>query len=997
MGSQTIFDPFGSDRVRVPTRIFRPGRSNPLSGHAKLQFPSLLESHLPSEERTELRLLEREVELSRLSRALDALSAGEGCVIVATGPAGIGKTKLLEAATGSAADVGVRPLVARASELESGYAFGVVRQLIEKVVMGADDEERGQLLSGAAERSAAVLDIDPVASADRELHATLHGLYWLLVNLSAGGPLLVAIDDLQWADEPSLRWLAYLTRRLEHLPIAVMVSARTEPGTARVESIRDSSTARHDAIEEVLGSERALRLAPEPLSDEGVAAILERELRSAPDVAFTQACRIQTGGNPFLLSELMAELSAEGVSGSATDVALLERIVPERVGETTRRHLTRLSPTARRLATALSVLGDGVDLAIAAELAGMEAGDATSAVSELVNAQILADSAELRFRHPLLRAAVQSEMTAVESATLHGTAARLLADRGAPDGRIGAHLVASLPGGGDGWTVERLRSAARSARSQGAPEQAADLLRRALDEPPDAATRPDVLEELGLAEHMSLDSAAADRFAEALGLTEDLERASEFALMAGLSHYYAGRHEAAVDILMETAERMRGEPGLRDQWLMIEAFLALAGRYDLGTQGRVEGRIEAIANGLKGNTPAERLVLATFENQHPGPTAADLVRSTALWDEVLSELSSPDPYHGVGAVAMYAHAGRPDLADARAQQLLREAGETGSPMRNSLGLSARGYVALDRGDLRAAEADMEAAVEGGAELEGNIAFLVLALALRGKLEQGEQLLGEREMNGELERRMFNNPLLFGRGHLRFAQRRWEEASADFRELGKRYEEWGVTRPVPPWRSSLALSLLAQGDAKTARELGAEELELTIVWDTPKAIANSRRAIALAEGGEGAIEELSEVVELLEGTPWRFDRARVRCDLGSALRRDGQRRAGREALALAMDEAHACGADPLAELAAEELRASGARPRRRAISGLDALTPSELRVATLAAEERTNRDIAQELFVTLATVETHLTRAYRKLDIAGRSELAGALAGDVPAS
>ena len=152
-----------------------------------------------------------------------------------------------------------------------------------------------------------------------------------------------------------------------------------------------------------------------------------------------------------------------------------------------------------------------------------------------------------------------------------------------------------------------------------------------------------------------------------------------------------------------------------------------------------------------------------------------------------------------------------------------------------------------------------------------------------------------------------------------------------------------------------------------------------------------RALGLAGTGEDALEALARSVALLEGTPWRFDRARARLDLGSALRRAGRRRDGREALAPAMDEAHACGADALAEQAAEELRASGARPRRRAISGLDALTPSERRVAALASEGRTNREIAQELFVTMATVETHLSRVYRKLDLAGRAGLAGALA------
>jgi DNA-binding CsgD family transcriptional regulator len=154
-----------------------------------------------------------------------------------------------------------------------------------------------------------------------------------------------------------------------------------------------------------------------------------------------------------------------------------------------------------------------------------------------------------------------------------------------------------------------------------------------------------------------------------------------------------------------------------------------------------------------------------------------------------------------------------------------------------------------------------------------------------------------------------------------------------------------------------------------------------------------RAQARAAEGDEAIAGLAEAVEILEGTPWRLDRARARCDLGAALRRAGRRRDARAKLALAMDEAHACGAEPLVALAEEELRASGARPRRRSISGLHALTPSERRVADLAGEGFSNREIAQELFVTTATVETHLTRVYRKLDVDGRRALAEMLAPD----
>jgi DNA-binding NarL/FixJ family response regulator len=175
-------------------------------------------------------------------------------------------------------------------------------------------------------------------------------------------------------------------------------------------------------------------------------------------------------------------------------------------------------------------------------------------------------------------------------------------------------------------------------------------------------------------------------------------------------------------------------------------------------------------------------------------------------------------------------------------------------------------------------------------------------------------------------------------------------------------------------------------------MAAEELELAREWDTPRAIAVARRAVALAGDREEEIAGLAEAVRLLDDTPFRLDRARARCDLGAALRRAGRRRDAREALSQAMDEAHACGAEPLAERAADELRRTGARPRRRAISGVDALTPSERRVAEVAAAGRSNREIAEELFVTMATVETHLSRIYRKLDLAGRDGLAEALRG-----
>ncbi|MDW5598822.1 AAA family ATPase, partial [Conexibacter stalactiti] len=356
---------------------------------------------------TSERLLERDAEVARLRRALAAATDGAGGVTVLAAPAGLGKTALLEAALAEAAANGLRPLTARAGELEQEFAFGVVRQLVEPAVVAASDEERARLLSGAARRAATVLDLEPDAALDRDVHATLHGLYWLLLNLAADGPLVLAIDDLQWADEPSLRCLAYVARRLEGVPLAIVATMRTEAAGGRVElpdAATDSASAvaataaRLTAIEELLAGPGAERIEPAPLSVEAVAELLERALGRPSEPAFATACRAHTAGNPFLLSEVVAELAAEGVAPTAARAAELERIVPTRVGETLRRHLARLAPDARALAAAVAVLGEGAELPVAAELAALGRARAAVVAAELVGAQVLAPAAAPRFR-----------------------------------------------------------------------------------------------------------------------------------------------------------------------------------------------------------------------------------------------------------------------------------------------------------------------------------------------------------------------------------------------------------------------------------------------------------------------------------------------------------------------------------------------------------------------------------------------------------------------
>ena len=196
--------------------------------------------------------------------------------------------------------------------------------------------------------------------------------------------------------------------------------------------------------------------------------------------------------------------------------------------------------------------------------------------------------------------------------------------------------------------------------------------------------------------------------------------------------------------------------------------------------------------------------------------------------------------------------------------------------------------------------------------------------------------------------------------------------------------------VCAWRSEAALARLARGESEQARRLVASEVELARSFGVPRAIGVALRAAGVVAGGDDGATLLAEAASALEESPARLEQARALTELGSALRRGGRRKDARECLALALDIAHGCRATALAQRARDELVGAGARPRRERLSGVEALTPSEARIVRMAADGLANREIAQALFVTARTVETHLTHAYQKLGIASREELPSAL-------
>jgi DNA-binding CsgD family transcriptional regulator len=937
-------------------------------------------------------LLERNDELARIESALADARTGRGRFVVVEGPAGIGKTALLAAARTAAAEGGMRVLRSRATEMEINFAFGVVRQLFEPPLAEASEPERVDLLQDAAGVAAGLLGLPgarangPSSSAVDPSFALLHGLYWLCANLAAVCPLCVVVDDAHWADAASLRYLAFLLTRLEELDIALIVATRPPETGTDAELLTAVAT---DSSADVI------RLAP--LTRAALAELLEARLGKAPDPEVVDTCLRVTRGTPFFVRELV-DAPGDGRIGGV-----------ETVGRSVSLRLLRLPEPAGRLARSLAILEQS-DLLQAARLAGLEELEAADAADRLATAGILEPGRPLTFVHPLVRDGVYSELSSAERAQGHRRAAELLAEQPGADARVAEHLLASEPAG-DRWVVERLVAAARAAGKQGALESEAVFLRRALAEPPPPGDRPALLLDLGMAEASAGLADWPEHLQQAVDAAPDPAAAAEAALV--LAHALSGaqRYAEAVEVLDRAAATLgapRSELGLQ-----LEAAAVIAEFNDPATMPPVSPRRVILRERAADDpaAPAELLAAAAFisvlENE-PAEGAAELAsRALQAGD------SAPRGSRGrqwVSSIGWFSEIAFTLLWSERYAQLrplldgsIAQARAAGDSTRLAMGLAVRSWLALRRGELSSAEADARTAL-AAIELPAppmfrvlNGASLLQALIERGELDEAEQALAPLDSEAE-SGSLVSPPLRFARGRLRVAQGRVAEGLDDILAVGALLTRSLVISPgALPWRSEAAFAYLALGDHEAAERLANEELELAQAFGAPRALGEALRAAGVVAGGDRGASLLREAIEAFERAGARLERTRALADLGAMLRRRNRRTEARELLREALDAAHRAGARPLAEYAETELRATGARPRRVVLTGLDSLTASERRIAELAGEGLTNREIAQTLFVTARTVEGHLTSVFRKLQVSSRDELRAALAGDAPVS
>ena len=342
--------------------------------------------------RTAGTLHERDSELAWLSEQIDGALAGGGVATAIEGEAGIGKSALLEVAARRAQDAGLRVLRARGAELERDFPYGVARQLFEPVLLAASPPERERLTAGPAGLAGEALTLSepagPVAG-DRG-PAVAHGLYWLAANLAAEQPVMLALDDAHWADAASLRSIAYLARRVEGMPLLLVWTLRPPEG----------------APDEARPPEPDTVLQPAPLSEAAAGAVVGEQLGEQRSGAFVRACHTATGGNPFLLHELLRAVGEQEGAGQEQ----LPSVAPATIRRATAARLRRLGLDEERLATSVAVLGGRARHRHAAALAGLAPDAATDAADRLAGAEILRDGRPLDFVHPIVLAAVREAL-----------------------------------------------------------------------------------------------------------------------------------------------------------------------------------------------------------------------------------------------------------------------------------------------------------------------------------------------------------------------------------------------------------------------------------------------------------------------------------------------------------------------------------------------------------------------------------------------------------
>ncbi len=912
-----------------------------------------------------------------------SLPVASRCIAI-EGPWGSGRTALINAAADVAGRAGCLVLRAKGGDVELHSPFAVLGRLVESAdALSADDK--------AARDQARTLE---GLLGEGEGHDATHiasFFHRLVLSLRRTAPVLLAIDDADRADPETLATLQFLVRRLEHQQIWLVVSARPlHPGVG----LRP--------IDGLLTEPDTRQFLLDPLHAGSVEAILAGFFEEQPDPLFVMACTTATGGSPFLLKALLPSLRRGGIIPTADAAGSVVPVRSPKIAQFVLRQLAQLPVDATDLLQACAILGEDADPTLARQLAGVDAGTAERSAEAAEQRELLLPGRPFRFTAPLIRWAIYHDIPRSNRSELHAAAARLLAAHRADDAAVAGHLLATEPAG-DLDTADALQRIGRRAWASGDGGLALRCLERALAESPLSDRRGTLYLDLAAAE-------LTDR--GALALTH-LRQAVELGPSNGA---------AAIRVSLDLLKRLSDQPVLRagvldllqglrtqladvDRDLRIELELTLAleaERADL----RVESldRLRALLGAPDDDqTPASRLARSAV-------TVTDVLSSSSLGADDLAAALEPilNVDHLVSAEPMAERVQTMALfgllcADqfTTVDDTLRSAlAHPATTARRSAGgrLSALSALSLSwQGFLVAADEEYigggergEAATTGSSPSPpaGHIDVLVQ----QGRLEEAERLADSVEP-GRVELTLFHALLQIELGRLKVALGAGGPALELFEAAAAAATEAGIVNSTMiPWRAETARVLAGRGEWEQAADLADQHLRLARSFGARRPLGVALRAAAAAAPDLGLRRELlTEAVAVLEASPARLERAHALIDLGTVLIELDHKEEARGILRQGASLASLCGAHQLLEVAGDQLRAAGARPRRLGLVGPESLTPAELRVVRLAADGLTNQRIADDLFVTLKTVEGHLAKAYRKLGVDGRPDLTEALA------
>ncbi|MGV9779101.1 AAA family ATPase [Streptosporangium sp. NPDC003464] len=919
-------------------------------------------------------LVERDEALASLEGLLANAVMGKGRVALVSGTVATGKSELLHRFAEQALELGALPVTATGSRVERDLPLGVLRQLIQDSPLVAEERERAMALleEGARTVTSSGSEAEPLDQVDAQI---VHALCTLLLELSERYPLMIVVDDVQHADRASLLCLSYLSRRVRFARI-VAVFSHSDHGWSSETFFQT----------ELLRQPHCRRIQLAPLSRAGVMSLVAERVGRETAERFADGWYAVSGGNPLLAGALVDDY--EDSVRTAGGEAPAELVVGDRYGQAVLSCLHRGEPQMLQVARGLAILGGPDSLA---RLLGVGPASVIRSLHFLTVAGLLALG---RFRHEAARTAVLAEVGSGEWADLHRRAAELAHESGASTTTVADHLLQA--GRADApWGVSVLEDAARNALREGRVESAVAYLRLAWRECADEQRRMKITTMLVRAEWRINPAAPAGHLAElAEGMQRGHLRGSDAVVLARALLWH-GRFEDARDVL----EHLNESGGAMDPETVTE--LVIARPWLRSTHPPFLAHLQRAAGGrdraaVVSVTANRRLdtALALADVLARGPRAEVLDAVERILRGCRLDEMSMDTVES--ALLALTYAGRPDRAAPWCDLFSAEASSLHAPSRQARLAAIRAEIAIRQGDMPGAEQHARAALEiiplssWGVAAGGPLSSLILALTAMGKYDAVHEHLDQPVPEAMFQTR-YGLHYLHARGRYSLATGHAALALRDFRLCGELMGRWDLDVPgLVAWRTDAAESCLSLGRPEQARQLVEEQIR-RCGPETPRVHGIAMRLLAATGEVRHRPMLLRQAVELLQAAGDGYEMARALFDLVKAYQELGEYRRAAMIAGRAQAMAQVCQAGPLSRALSRDGDGDGDGAGMRVATELAAvLSDAERRVAVLAAAGYTNREIAGKLYITISTVEQHLTRTYRKLNITRRADLPSSL-------